>query len=426
MHFVDRRSNPQGKSLPNRQRFLERAKTQIREAVASSIAKRRVSDIGANEKVKVRSRGTAEPFLHHGKGGNHDYVLPGNQKYRPGDRIPRPGEPSGGRGGSDSGEGEDSFEFTLTREEFLDLFFEELELPDLVKQRLADTAASKPQRAGFSVSGSPTSLNVRRTMRNSIGRRLALRRPRSEEIAALKEAVDAAVAAGDEAAIGEARALLDEALRRVSRIPFFDPMDIRYNRFEARPRPIAQAVMFCLMDVSGSMDEHLKDLAKRFFMLLHLFLDRKYEKVEVVFIRHTTEAKEVDEETFFRSRETGGTMVSSALVEALRIAAERYPAADWNLYVAQASDGDNFTHDNDAVAAAMGKLIPQVQYFAYIETNHRYDPDDEADDHQTDLWSLYASLSKGWGNFAMRKVSEANQIFGVLADLFAKNKKHAA
>ena len=107
--------------------------------------------------------------------------------------------------------------------------------------------------------------------------------------------------------------------RRSMVIPYIDPIDLRYRRFEPTPRPIAQAVMFCLMDVSGSMTEHMKDLAKRFFMLLYLFLKRRYEHVEVVFIRHTHEAKEVDEETFFHSRETGGTRVSTALDEMMRV-----------------------------------------------------------------------------------------------------------
>ena len=116
---------------------------------------------------------------------------------------------------------------------------------------------------------------------------------------------------------------------------------MRYRRFEPQPKPVAQAVMFCLMDVSGSMTEHMKDLAKRFFALLYLFLKRRYKHVDIVFIRHTHEAREVDEETFFYSPETGGTVVSTALEEMARIVDDRYPPDDWNIYAAQASDGDN-------------------------------------------------------------------------------------
>jgi uncharacterized sporulation protein YeaH/YhbH (DUF444 family) len=427
MHFIDRRANPQGKSLPNRQRFLERAKAQIREAVAASIAKRKVADIAADGKVKVRPMGTQEPFLHHGQGGNRDHVLPGNRDYQAGDTLPKPKGGSSGGGGGEGGngdDGEDDFEFTLTREEFLDLFFEELALPDLVKKTLTDSVADRPQRAGFSSSGSPSALNVRRTMRNSIGRRVGMGRPKPADIDALRLKVEEAIESGDAEAIGDARAMLDQALKLVSKIPFFDPIDLRYNRFDRLPKPNVRAAMFCLMDVSGSMDEHRKDLAKRFFMLLHLFLERKYEKVDVVFVRHTTVAQEVDEETFFRSRESGGTMVSSALEEAIRIIGKRYPSDQWNIYVAQASDGDNFSADNQAAEAALERLLPTVQYFAYVETGDA--GASEISDDGTDLWQLYGSLSSKWRNFAMRRVGEPAQIWGVLADLFPKERNRAA
>src|SRR5690606_31308620 len=121
--------------------------------------------------------------------------------------------------------------------------------------------------------------------------------------------------------------------------PFIDPLDLRYNAYEPTPVETTAAVMFCLMDVSGSMGEREKDLAKRFYMLLYLFLKRRYERVEVVFIRHTHHAEEVDEETFFHWRQAGGTVVSTALVKMLEVQRERSPAHEWNIYVAQASAG---------------------------------------------------------------------------------------
>ena len=138
---------------------------------------------------------------------------------------------------------------------------------------------------------------------------------------------------------------------------YIDPLDVRYRRFEAHPKPVAQAVMFCLMDVSGSMTEHMKDLAKRFYVLLYIFLKRRYKNVEVVFIRHTHQASEVDEETFFNSPETGGTVVSTALEEMQRVINERYSPDNWNIYAAQASDGDNTASDNDKTAALLTKII---------------------------------------------------------------------
>ena len=160
-----------------------------------------------------------------------------------------------------------------------------------------------------------------------------------------------------------------EALKaKAKRIPFIDPIDIRYRRFDTVQKPIAQAVMFCLMDVSGSMTEHMKDLAKRFYMLLYVFLNRRYRHVEIVFIRHTDRAEEVDEETFFHDPASGGTMVSSALQAMSDIVRSRFRPADWNIYAAQASDGDNSIADSATDrAAADGNILPVRQFFAYLE-----------------------------------------------------------
>ncbi|MBO1073341.1 YeaH/YhbH family protein [Roseomonas marmotae] len=428
MNIVDRRPNPKGKILSDRQRFLQRAREQVRKAVADSIASRRVADIGSSDskdQVKVRSSGTAEPFLRHGPGGRRDIVVPGNERFVPGDRIPSSGG-AGGRGNraSDSGEGQDAFEFALTRAEFLDIFFGDLELPELVRREIGDMSEPRPRRAGISVSGAPTSLNLTRTMRNSMGRRVALHRPGPSAMNALQEAVDRAVESGDPEEISKAREALQAAARRAAAVPFIDPVDLRYNRFEPSPHPRTQAVMFCLMDVSGSMTEHMKDLAKRFFMLLHLFLERKYEKVAVVFIRHTEKAQEVDEETFFRGRETGGTVVSSALDEMLRIATARYPASAWNIYAAQASDGDNYGSDNARTVALMrDSVLPMVQYFAYIETR-----DGLGIGRESDLWSAYHEIgTDGAGRrLARRQVTAPGEIWGVFADLFRRGSTQAS
>src|SRR6201999_4579071 len=165
---------------------------------------------------------------------------------------------------------------------------------------------------------------------------------RPEAIAEL----EAEIADAEEPRRAELMALPPALQEKTRRIPFIDPIDIRYRRFENVPKAVAQAVMFCLMDVSGSMSEHMKDLAKRFYMLLYIFLTRRYRHVEIVFIRHTDRAEEVDEETFFHSPATGGTVVSSALEAMRRIVELRYRPQDWNIYAAQASDGDNAEADS--------------------------------------------------------------------------------
>src|SRR5438874_11889266 len=309
MNVVDRRPNPKGKSLSNRQRFLSRARVEVKSAVQEALRKRKVADVEHGEKVAIPTRGISEPIFHHNRRtGKTDHIIPGNKEYVRGDEIPRPtgGEGQGGREGSSDGSGDDAFEFTLSKEEFLDMFFEDLELPDLVKKSLKDTTAVDLQRAGYTVTGTPSNLSVPRTLRNSMGRRIALRRPKLSEIETAQQALEEARVAGDEEDIERLTREFERLERRSKIIPYIDPIDVRYRRFDRVPRPNTEAVMFCLMDVSGSMTEAMKDLAKRFFMLLHVFLTRRYRHVDVVFIRHTSTAEEVDEETFFYSRETGG------------------------------------------------------------------------------------------------------------------------
>jgi uncharacterized sporulation protein YeaH/YhbH (DUF444 family) len=425
MNIVDRRPNPKGKSLSNRQRFIARARGELKAAVQDALRKRKVAEVGNSEKVAIPSKGIGEPsFRHSRRTGRSEYVVPGNKEYVVGDEIPRPRSGSGGGGseGSPDGEGEDSFEFTLSKEEFLDMFFEDLELPDLVKKTLKETNATDLQRAGFTIAGSPASLSVRRTMRNSMARRISLRRPKPAEVEALERELEECEAAGDEAAVARLKAEIETLLRRTKLIPYIDPVDVRYNRFDRIPRPNTQAVMFCLMDVSGSMTETMKDLAKRFFMLLHVFLERRYRTVDVVFIRHTSTAEEVDEETFFYSRETGGTVVSSALEKMLSVARERYPLDTWNIYAAQASDGDNYGADSGRCVELLGgEVLPLCQYFAYIEVGEGIDG---ITTRESDLWSSYSQVLPAHSHFAMKRVGDRTQIFSVFHELFAKERAH--
>ena len=427
MVIVDRRSNPQGKSLPNRERFLERVRDDVRKAVADTVARRRISEVDSGDEVKVRVDGTEEVSFGATADGERDYVLPGPGTLNRGDRIRKPSGGASGGGGrrAGRGSGQDPFEFTLTREDFLNYFLDELELPRLLRTSLAQDKLSKPKRAGFSIHGQPSALDVRRTMRNSLARRIALSRPDAALMEALRAREQAALEAGDDEALAKARDALAAALRKTARIPYVDPLDVRYARHVRQPVPATEAAMFCLMDVSGSMTEHMKDLAKRFFMLLYLFLERRYERVHVVFIRHTDKAAEVDEDTFFRSRETGGTLVSSALDVMLEVQEARFPRERFNLYVAQASDGDNDGGDRGKVTHLMqSRILPIVRYFAYVETGgDRGAFPHESVRRRTELWDTYDALSTGadTAHLAMRRLTDGAGVWAVLADLFAKS-----
>src|SRR3982075_1739087 len=417
MHIVDRRLNPGSKSLENRQRFLRRAKALVQGAVKKSSQDRDIKDVMEGGEVSIPLDGMDEPRFRR-EGGTRDMVLPGNKKYIEGDILQRPNQ-SGAKGsGPGEGDSEDAFRFVLNRDEFVDLFLDDLELPDLAKRKLAEVESEGIRRAGYATSGSPANISISRTVSRAMARRVALRRPRKEEIAALEAELETC----GEARRVELLAELEALKAKAKRIPFIDPIDIRYRRFEATPKPVAQAVMFCLMDVSGSMTEHMKDLAKRFYTLLYIFLKRRYRHVEIVFIRHTDRAEEVDEDTFFHGPASGGTLVSSALEAMHEIVRSRFRPADWNIYAAQASDGDNSGSDGAAVSRLLTEMIlPVSQFFAYLEVGETGGSTFDMPD--SSLWTLYQRLRTEGASLSMRKVSDRSEIFPVFHDLFQRRRK---
>ena len=420
LHIIDRRLAGKNKSIGNRERFMRRYKDKITEAVRRAVDGRGMRDLQRGEEVRIPKKDLSEPVFHHGQGGVRDMVHPGNQDYLRGDRIKRPQGGQGGAGkgqASDQGEGEDDFSFALSKEEFMQVFFEDLALPRLTRTQLAEVPEWKTHRAGFSSDGTPNNLDVVRSLRGAIGRRIAIGSDSRRELAELEARLAinrAAALAGDVSAEGEILLLEDkiETLRaRLGRIPYLDPIDLRYRNRVKVPVPSAKAVMFCVMDVSGSMDEARKDLSKRFFILLYLFLTQHYDKIDIVFIRHHTQAQEVDEQDFFHARETGGTVVSSALVLMEEIIRARYSPSEWNIYGAQASDGDNWHHDSGRCRELLAEnILPLCRYFAYVQV---------AEEEQN-LWAEYSQLTASHRHFAMRKAVEPAQIYPVFRDLFKK------
>lgn len=417
MQILDRRLNPGGKNLENRQRFMRRAKALVRQAVQAASRDRDVADILRGGEISIPARGVGEPRFYHGPGGVLDHVLPGNREFVEGDVIPRQDLGSGRSRGGGEGDGEDAFRFVLSHEEFLNLFLEDLELPDLAKRRLAEVEHEGRRRAGYAVSGSPVNIALARTMQLAMARRIALRRPSSQTISLLEAEI---ADCEDEARLAALRARIEAAKAKMRSIPYIDPVDIRYRRFENDPKPVAKAVMFCLMDVSSSMSEHMKDLAKRFYMLLYTFLTRRYRHVEIVFIRHTDRAEEVDEDTFFHSPATGGTTVSSALESMRCIVAQRYRPEDWNIYAAQASDGDNSYGDGETTARLLKTaILPITQYFAYLELGEESEHANEPSPNSS-LWGVYERLCAEGLPLSMRKASTRSEIFTVFRELFKR------
>ncbi|EMB50792.1 UPF0229 protein YeaH [Vibrio mimicus] len=417
--FIDRRLNGKNKSTVNRQRFLRRYKEQIKESVADAVNRRSITNTESGEDVSIPTRDIKEPMFHQGKGGVRERVHPGNDQFIRGDKIDRPkgGQGSGGSGegeASADGDGSDDFVFQISKDEYLDILFEDLALPNLKKNQVNKITEWKTHRAGFQTSGVPSNISVVRSLQQSLARRTAMTAGKRRLMSELEEELERIQRSEPPQIMEEMRIKqeIEELRNKIDSVPFIDTFDLRFKNYEKRPIPSSQAVMFCLMDVSGSMDQATKDIAKRFYVLLYLFLTRTYENVEVVFIRHHTQAKEVNEHDFFYSQETGGTIVSSALKLMHEIIEARFPLGEWNIYGAQASDGDNWADDSPRCKELLSnKLLPYCQYYAYIEITRR--------SHQT-LWHEYEKLQASFDNFAMKNIRSVEDIFPVFRELFQK------
>ncbi len=418
--IIDRRKNPGKKNLSNRQRFIDRFKGQIRDAARKGIRDRSISDDGDQE-ITISGTGTDEPrFSHRSDSGEWEYILPGNRDYMPGDAIEKPKKSGGGGRGTEGGlgRGEDEFSFLLTYDEYLDLIFDDLELPDLIKASEKVIQGHKMRRAGFTTAGVPSNLNVERTAIAGLSRRIALRSPKLLRISELEDLLKSET---DEV---ERKKLLEEIdllKRRALAIGFLDNVDLRYNNFVPQPQPITQAVMFCVMDVSYSMGQQEKIIAKKFFLLLHLFLKRQYKDIQVVFVRHHEIADECDEDAFFSSRESGGTMVSTAYELVESIIKARYPTDSWNIYVAQASDGDNYSSDNRQSKELLGNILDVSQFMAYIEICRRQE--DLFMMHTSTLWDAIEEVKEFHSNVAMQKIHKESDVVSVFRKFFLKTDK---
>lgn len=417
--IIDRRLNPKSKSLVNRQRFLDRVKNKIKDAAKKKLGDRNIDD-QSGENVNVSSDEISEPhFKHDSEKGVWDYVLPGNKEYSPGDTIARPKAGGGDRGskGSPDGNGEDDFSFNISYDEYLDIIFDDLELKNLVKQNSKQAVVFKNKRSGYATEGVPNNLNIERTAISALGRRIALAAPKTKAIALLEEEL---LECDDAVRRQEIINEIFDLKRRRRAVQWLDKVDLRYNNYVKQPKPITQAVMFCVMDVSFSMGESEKIIAKKFFILLYLFLNRKYKHIELVFIRHHSEAEECDQEKFFTSKESGGTVVSTAY-EVMNTALKRYDNNVWNIYMAQVSDGDNDNSDSNKVKELLSKILPLLQHAIYLEVSQPY----ELFSYMSVkvLWKTLSEIINANPNLTMKNIHTEAEIIGKFREIFAKEKK---
>ncbi len=423
-NFIDRRLNSKNKSTVNRQRFLRRYKNQIKKSVSDAINQRGVTDIGSGENIVIPKKDLSEPIFHQGSGGIRDKVHPGNDQFITGDQIPKPPQQhrqnSSQGNASDHGEGDDDFTFSISKEEYLNLLFEDLALPNLEKNQLDKLIEYKTVRSGFCAEGVPANIDIIKSLQGSIARRIAMTASKRKQLKEYQQAL-ANLAQDKHDHISEERELKNKIQileKKIAKVPFIDTFDLRFRNFVKQAVPTSKAVMFCLMDVSGSMDQATKEMAKRFYILLYLFLSKTYKNIDVIYIRHHTQAKEVDEHEFFYSQETGGTIASSALELMNDIISQRYNDNQWNIYGAQASDGDNWADDSPHCKSLLvNKILPKTRYFSYIEITQRV--------HQT-LWQQYQQVMETHTNFAIQHIKEVADIYPVFRELFKNNTKNAA
>ncbi len=399
------------KSADNRQKYMEHEKDKIRQGVRKRLQDVGIKDITSGKDIDIDIENDASEGAEIGYSqdkGSYDMVGTGNDEYAVGDTFPMPpGNERGREGDPDAPDEEASFNFKLTAEEFINIFFDDLCLPYQFKKMLTEEDSNQMRRAGFVSDGSPARLSVIRTYRNSIGRTLA---ERNDYLTQLEDTED------------EDKKL--ELEEKIKNIPLFRDVDLRFVNWTPEPVIKFKSVMFCILDVSGSMGERERLHAKRFFLLLYVFLKRCYTSVDIVFIRHTTHAEEVDEKTFFYNDLSGGTVLSPTLELVDEIIKSRYAGQNYNIYVAQATDGDNSWGDNSKFFSLLKDVIlPQIQYYCYIET-------------PTDLWgtgapSKYGSETyKGLRNQFIKDpktsavgakiVNDASDIWKAFAELFKR------
>lgn len=454
--FVDRRKTGRGKSLPNREKLLKRIKDSIKAAKpedldAGGVKGNQTATKQMANPVKVARDALAEPTFRYASGtGEHEVVLPGNDKWLKGDEFPIDGDGDGDGAGSGNGpgdDGEDDFVINISKQEFYDVFFEDCELPDMEQTAEKETPEAVLKPAGFQKEGTPGQLSVIRSYRNSIGRRRALTfddRQELEEIQARLDdlmALDSTDADGNltlalvstmdhEAWCAEVESIttrIAEIKKRINSMPLFEKVDQRYRKTERVMVKSADAVLMMAMDVSGSMDEERKRLGRKYFAMQYAFIMRKYPNTDLVFIWHTDHAEECDEETFFTTRMNGGTIISPAIALAHSIVKERYDAAQTNIYFSYAGDGDNYHTDNKEVIAEFEErgFLSKLRHAVYIQVGSEMSNNSWGgmQSGQAAFWTSMTSVANTSKKLHLVKIHDESEVFSSFKKVYGKKAK---
>jgi uncharacterized protein len=441
--IIDHSEQSYGRTVASEERLKAKLSREIDERVGEMLEGRVVTDLTSKGKVKVKVK-LDEPSFHYDHAtGNPRYIIAGNDRYRVGDTIEKPPR-NGGRGrGNEAGNGPDEaegFVFEVSSEELEAKILKGLRLPNMEERKLQKVRIEAIMPAGYRSYGPPATLDMVRSSRKAIGRRRALHRPSRRDLDTLLAQIrELELLSEDDTARQALPALREELARVKSRrksVPWIDPMDMQYHKSDIVTEPVNSAVMFNIMDVSASVTEHMKRLAKNFFWLQRFFLMKEYKHVEMIWIRHTTHAQEVDEKTFFTDPLTGGTNVESAIKLMLEIQKERFPKEHYNIFGCQASDGDagwNYhDHESDALKSALlieKQVLPLAQYFAYVECHHPGGSvgrrgTGEREYRLTSLWEAYECIHDP--RFVMRRIDSEGDIYPVFRGMFSDDPKERA
>jgi len=328
------------RAIEDRRRHRQLVEKSIKENLGDILSEESIIGESKNKKFKIPIRGIKEYQFIYGK--NNKGVATGNGEEKRGQKVGQDdgsGKGKSGNGKAGNGEGEDVYETEITLEELLDYIIEDLDLPNLDRKKYSEIITeSAGRKRGYQRYGINPRLAKKKTVVSKIARQQGKKR-------ALRE-------------LGENG--------EMERFPFREE-DLRYYRVKKKPKKESNAVLIFIMDVSGSMDVAKKYLARSFFFVLSRFIRRKYNNIAFEFISHTTSAKRVNEYEFFHKAESGGTYISSGLNLALQLINEKYPPDMWNIYPFYASDGDNWSEDNERAIKAVNELSDISNMVGYAE-----------------------------------------------------------
>jgi uncharacterized sporulation protein YeaH/YhbH (DUF444 family) len=351
--IVDRR--PTGSTgASSKKKLMERVSDLLKSKVREDFQTRSVSDV-TGRSITI-PKGLRPPRVGHES--PKDDVVINNDQFGVGDKIWTE-QGGGGRGAGEQGDVTDEMEIYLSPAEYFSILFDGVELPDLIK-RTESHEDVVLTRAGFTKSGVPSNLNMVRTLKQSMVRKKLLTGVFNEELDQLEKKKEL------EGLTEEEEARLLALLEKKSKLAFIDEVDLRYNNREEQPKPNIKAVVFFLMDCSGSMGEDKVELAKRFFTLVYMLIRNKYKTVQPEFILYAGNAQRVNEKKFFGTHSGGGTVTSTAYELVDKLWKEEY-GGDWNGYIMHSSDGDNHPYDDDKLMELVTRLARSMQAVGYME-----------------------------------------------------------